>query len=155
AQLCRCGSGRPHKVGLDCSGDEYRIGTLRERRTEVEFQLPGLVAAESKSGEIVALDKHLDAELAREPREGFDRRRSRLQWRARILVDHSENAHRLWPHIPGRARVRDAEEWRSILGKASLCVVPFIRTQFPNTIITLPAREPTVPPQLHGAAAAC
>src|SRR5262245_26390946 len=78
-QLRCCGGGRSHVVGLDCSGDEYRIGTPRERRTEVEFQLPDLVAAESEPDEIVALDEQLDAELVGEPREMFDRCWSRLQ----------------------------------------------------------------------------
>src|SRR5262249_55407537 len=75
------------------------------------LELPDLVAAEAEPGEIVALDQHLDAERAREPREMLNRRRSRLQPRARVLVDQGENAHRLQAHTGTRRaqrRRRDA-----------------------------------------------
>src|SRR5262249_8696551 len=102
----RCGGGCcPRVVGLDRSGEQGRIGALRGRRAEVGVKLPDLVAAEAEAREIVALDEHLDAELARKTREVLDRRRSRLQQRARMLVDQGENAHRSEAHMSSmRAR---------------------------------------------------
>ena len=46
-----------HEIGLHRTGDQHGIGPGFDRRAEIEFQLPHLVAAEAGTGAVVALDQ--------------------------------------------------------------------------------------------------
>jgi hypothetical protein len=63
AHLARRRHRHAHMVGLHRAGSQQRIGALLHRLADIKFQLPALVAAESKPGAIVTLYPHPGVEF--------------------------------------------------------------------------------------------
>lgn len=57
----RCSGARI--VGLNRSRDQDGVGTFFKRSAKVEFKLPNLVAAKSKSGQIIPFDRQINTKL--------------------------------------------------------------------------------------------
>src|SRR5262249_46815923 len=76
-------------VGLQRAARDERVGVLSERLTDEEFELADLVAGLQQSGEIVALDPELDAELCGQALQLEQRR-----WRIRELDTRDRRSRR-------------------------------------------------------------
>jgi hypothetical protein len=78
SELGARGSHLTRHVGLNDPAADHAVGALGQRRRQVVFQFPDLVAAEPESGAVVPLDEQPgSAEICRQARHLF-------QWRRQV-----------------------------------------------------------------------